>query len=119
MIWSFIFAGFASAQLPIVLWHGLSQDCCTGETKMITEELKAQFPQTYIKSIRIGSTNRADHLASQFGNINKQVDQICKELKKDKHLSGGFNAIGISQVPMSLGALYSMTLGRIDDARIR
>lgn len=118
MIWSLVIAGFASAQLPIVLWHGLSQNCCTGETKMITDELKAQFPRTYIKSIRIGSSNRADYLASQFGSINKQVDQICKELKKDKRLSGGFNAIGISQVPMGLGAKCSIILGRIDDACI-
>lgn len=85
---------------------------------MITDELKAQFPRTYIKSIRIGSSNRADYLASQFGSINKQVDQICKELKKDKRLSGGFNAIGISQVPMGLGAKCSIILGRIDDACI-
>lgn len=98
MILPLVVLRLALAQLPIVLWHGLSQDCCSGETKMITDALKNRFPGTYVKSIRIGATNRIDFLTSQFGSINKQVSQVCEELKDDKRLSGGFNAIGISQV---------------------
>jgi palmitoyl-protein thioesterase len=84
--------------LLVVVWHGLAQDCCSGDTEFITSSLKQAYPDTYIKAIRIGSVSKVDLLASQFGNANNQVSQICKELKNDKRLQQGFNAIGISQV---------------------
>jgi palmitoyl-protein thioesterase len=35
--------------------------------------------------------------ASVFVHPMKQIDQVCSEIKHDKKLSRGFNAIGMSQ----------------------
>lgn len=65
-------------------------------------ELRDAFPDTYIRSIKLGDTIQEDFLRSFFGNVNEQVDTVCKMLKADENLKGGFNAVGISQVPHTL-----------------
>lgn len=46
----------------------------------------------------MGDTVQEDFLRSFFGNVNDQVDMVCKMLKADENLQNGFNAIGLSQV---------------------
>ncbi len=82
----------------VVVWHGINSDCCTGNVAKAVDELRETFPETYIRSIKIGETVQEDFLRSFFGNVNVQVETVCKMLKEDKNLSKGFNAIGISQV---------------------
>jgi len=64
----------------------------------VVNELRAAFPHTYVRSIKLGDTQQEDFLRSFFGNVNDQVDTVCKMLKEDENLAGGFNAVGISQV---------------------
>lgn len=81
-----------------MLWHGINSDCCTGNIAKAVSELHDAFPDTYIRSIKLGDTIQEDFLRSFFGNVNEQVDTVCKMLKADENLQNGFNAIGISQV---------------------
>ncbi|CAG8715878.1 7586_t:CDS:2, partial [Acaulospora morrowiae] len=38
-----------------------------------------------------------DKKAGFFGNVNKQIEQVCEQLKENEYLRDGFNAIGFSQ----------------------
>jgi palmitoyl-protein thioesterase len=51
----------------------------------------------HIHSVRIGENDDADKKSSFFGNVNEQLDEVCRQLKEDEALKGGFNAIGFSQ----------------------
>lgn len=82
----------------VVVWHGLNSDCCTGGVAKAVDELRDNYPDSYIRSIKIGESIQEDFMRSFFGNVNDQVDMVCKMLKEDEHLADGFNAIGLSQV---------------------
>ena len=83
------------AVLPIVFWHGMGD---TGFNEHIEQWLSEQvYPGTYVKSIKTGATADEDRKSSFFANMNEQVEQVCRELKADQRLLGGFNAIGFSQ----------------------
>jgi len=51
----------------------------------------------YVKSLEIGSNVLDDMWNSFFMNVNDQVDNVCKQLKQDPSLRGGFHAVGFSQ----------------------
>lgn len=46
----------------------------------------------------LGANPNEDLFYSILGNLNDQVDELCKSLKQNANLTGGFNAIGLSQV---------------------
>ncbi|KAI3388527.1 hypothetical protein SNEBB_008872, partial [Seison nebaliae] len=53
---------------------------------------------TYIKSIEIGKSQSSDILHSFVGDVNEQIDDVCKMIKNDENLKGKeLNAIGFSQ----------------------
>lgn len=81
----------------MVVWHGINSDCCTGTTAEAVNELQAHLPGVHIRSLKLGDTLEEDFLRSFFGNVNDQVDQVCRMLKEDPNLANGFNAIGLSQ----------------------
>ncbi|KAL9645266.1 hypothetical protein ABK040_002466 [Willaertia magna] len=87
--------------LPIVLWHGMGDSCCFPFSMGKIENLiKSQFKNNtnlYIHSIRIGNSIEEDVKNSYLLNINKQIEIVCNQLKQDKNLQNGFNAIGFSQ----------------------
>ncbi|XP_023229524.1 palmitoyl-protein thioesterase 1-like [Centruroides sculpturatus] len=83
---------------PIVLWHGMGDSCCNplsmGEVKGFLEK---NIPNVYVYSIKIGENMFQDIENSFFLNVNKQIEEVCEQLKKDPQLKNGYNAIGFSQ----------------------
>lgn len=59
--------------------------------------LQENIPTVYVRSLEIGSDIFSDLINGFFMNVNDQVDYVCKTLKADPALRGGFNAIGFSQ----------------------
>lgn len=104
-----LFFGFLNVNLnmtPIVLWHGMGDNCC-GEHSLgyIKSEIEKMIPGVYVYSIRIGSSNFEDTLNGFWYNVNKKIDYVCNKLKGDRLLKNGFNAIGFSQGAQFLRAL--------------
>ncbi|XP_053628448.2 palmitoyl-protein thioesterase 1 isoform X1 [Cherax quadricarinatus] len=83
---------------PLVIWHGMGDTCCfsfsMGRIKTLVEE---RIPGIYVQSIMIGNNIIADEEHSYFGNVNEQVDEVCKKLANDTQLQGGYHAMGFSQ----------------------
>ncbi|XP_063220790.1 palmitoyl-protein thioesterase 1 [Bacillus rossius redtenbacheri] len=100
----YIFTGLESSYVcalqtvPVVMWHGMGDFCCNplslGYVKKLIEK---EIPGIYVKSLKIGSTVAEDIEHGYFMNVNKQVEDVCKQLQADPNLSGGYNAIGFSQ----------------------
>jgi len=63
----------------------------------VKASIEKAIPGIYVHSIRIGSNIVVDELSGFLGNVNSQVDEVCKTLKADPNLAGGFNAVGFSQ----------------------
>lgn len=97
---------FAAKQYPVVLWHGMGDDCCNpdsmGRVKNLIESRLEQG--TFVYSIQVGKNIDSDHKAGFFGKIDEQVDQVCDELSKIPQLAEGFHAIGFSQGGLFLRA---------------
>ena len=51
----------------------------------------------YVYSVRIGNNEVEDQFNGFFKNVNDQVSMVCRALKEDPQLAGGFNALGFSQ----------------------
>ncbi|KAI8372386.1 palmitoyl protein thioesterase, partial [Blakeslea trispora] len=95
----------AAQQKPVVLWHGMGDDCCNPDSMgRITEQIRQRIPGVYVHSIRIGDNADEDHKAGFFGRIAEQVDRVCDELVKIPELQNGFNAVGFSQGGLFLRA---------------
>ncbi|KAI8973197.1 palmitoyl protein thioesterase [Mycotypha africana] len=94
------------AYSPVVLWHGMGDDCCNPESMgRITELLKEHISNdVFVHSVKVGNTINDDHKAGFFGKIAEQVDKACEQLSNIPELSGGFNAIGFSQGGLFLRA---------------
>ena len=60
--------------------------------------IKSKIPGIYIHSIQIGSDMEEDVVNGFFKNANDQIAMACQMLTEDPKLSGGFNAMGFSQV---------------------
>lgn len=96
LVLSFIQIPSAISSPPIVLWHGMGDDCCSPLSlgsimKLIEKEMS---PSPYIHSIRIGSNEAEDKANGFFMNVNEQIDYACKLLNNDKNLTNGYHAIG-------------------------
>lgn len=60
--------------------------------------IRSKVPGIYIHSIQIGSDTKEDIVNGFFKNANDQITMACQMLTEDPKLSGGFNAMGFSQV---------------------
>ncbi len=83
---------------PIVIYHGLNSTCCEGKTQELVDQIRDALPSIYIHSVRLGKDDTDDRLRTLVGNLDRQVDDICRILKADEKLLNGFTAIGLSQV---------------------
>jgi palmitoyl-protein thioesterase len=84
-----------NSQLPVVLWHGMGDSCCsTGMSRM---KRALEDRGIYVHSIKIGDSEEADRVNGFFYNSNDKVRLACEMIKRDERLKGGFNAIGYSQ----------------------
>eukprot|EP00879_Flechtneria_rotunda_P001889 GHRR01002061.1.p1 GENE.GHRR01002061.1~~GHRR01002061.1.p1 ORF type:complete len:340 (+),score=89.70 GHRR01002061.1:195-1214(+) len=83
--------------LPVVLWHGMGDSCCSmgsiGSIKKLIEDKLGVF----VHSIATGEGEYADIWSSFHGNVNYQVSHVCDQLKGMEELRGGFNMVGFSQ----------------------
>ncbi|XP_046397082.1 palmitoyl-protein thioesterase 1 [Ischnura elegans] len=101
-----IISGEASNPVPIVLWHGMGDNCCnSGSMGAIKQFLEESIPGVYVKSIMIGQNPVEDSENSLFLNANKQIEMACKIISEDTQLANGYNAIGFSQGGQFLRAL--------------
>ncbi|KAI8088946.1 Alpha/Beta hydrolase protein [Halteromyces radiatus] len=97
-IFIFYFILNAKAQTPVVLWHGMGDDCCNPKSMGgITELIQAHLPGVFVHSVKLGDSINDDRNAGFFGIINDQVDSVCQQLANIPELANGFNAVGFSQ----------------------
>eukprot|EP00882_Tetradesmus_deserticola_P001826 GHRQ01001959.1.p1 GENE.GHRQ01001959.1~~GHRQ01001959.1.p1 ORF type:complete len:335 (+),score=139.67 GHRQ01001959.1:114-1118(+) len=89
--------GDNGAPLPVVLWHGMGDSCCSlgsmGSIKQLVEDKLGVF----VHSIATGPGEYQDALSSFYSNMNQQVAHVCGELAAMHELKGGFNMVGFSQ----------------------
>eukprot|EP01137_Pigoraptor_chileana_P011287 Opistho-2@61897 len=77
--------------LPIAIMHGISASASSLDfmAKFIAEKV----PGIYVKNLEVGNGD----VDSFFMPMEKQVDSLCRQLKEDTNLAGGFNLLGVSQ----------------------
>ncbi|NXW60216.1 PPT1 thioesterase, partial [Eurystomus gularis] len=72
--------------------------CCNPQSMgYIKKIVEKKIPGIYVLSLKIGSNLIQDMENSFFMNVNDQVREVCSQLAKDPHLTGGYNAMGFSQ----------------------
>jgi len=87
----------ADGRLPVVMWHGMGDTCCSPFSMDPIKKHIEQETGAYVTSIRVGNSTGEDEIAGFFGNFYDQLDTVCAQLKADPKLAGGFNAVGFSQ----------------------
>ncbi|CAG0912437.1 unnamed protein product [Notodromas monacha] len=98
----------SSAEVPIVIWHGLGDSCCNPLSMGgVVRMLKRHVPDAYILSMRIGSNIAEDIDNSYLKNINDQIEMACDTIRNDSRLANGFHAVGFSQ-----GALFMRAIAQ-------
>jgi palmitoyl-protein thioesterase len=108
-------AGNVSAT-PVVLWHGMGDNCCLPFSMgKIKSTIEKAVPGIFVHSIMTGGNVLSDEVGGFFGNMNHQVDTACKQLKAIPELAGGFNAVGFSQG----GQLMRAYVQRCNDPPVR
>ncbi|PVU99373.1 hypothetical protein BB559_000772 [Furculomyces boomerangus] len=83
---------------PVVMWHGMGDTCCS-DTSMyrVKRLIEGEIPNVYVHSIMLGSSPEQDRRAGFYGNINEQIDVVCKQLQENAALKDGYYGIGFSQ----------------------
>jgi len=90
--------GAQQQQRPVVLWHGMGDDCCNPQSMgAIKGFIEQQYPGIYVYSMEIGDTPGQDTENGFLMNVNLQLEQAFQKLNADPNLQDGFNAIGFSQ----------------------
>ncbi|KAI7877051.1 palmitoyl protein thioesterase [Lichtheimia hyalospora FSU 10163] len=90
---------------PVVLWHGMGDDCCNPQSMgRVTELIQKVLPGVFVHSVQVGESRQDDHEAGFFGQVNQQIEQVCEQLAGIPELADGFNAIGFSQGGLFLRA---------------
>ncbi|KAL1933323.1 hypothetical protein VTP01DRAFT_7413 [Rhizomucor pusillus] len=98
LILTLFVVGIFADYRPIVLWHGMGDDCCNPESMgRVVKLLQDRLPGVFVHSLRIGEDTEQDHKAGFFGQLNDQIDYVCDQLAGIPELANGFNAIGFSQ----------------------
>lgn len=93
-----IFA-LTQASLPVVLWHGMGDNCCHSFSMGAVEKMIQKHAPgvNYIKSLMIGDSPTQDTTNGFLLPVNDQLEMVCKQLSDDLNLKNGYNAIGFSQ----------------------
>lgn len=89
----------AAAPIPVVLWHGMGDNCCNpysmGRMQQLIEQ--AVGGGVVVRSIMVGSNPEDDTVNGFLMNVDDQIDLVCKQVSSDPSLTGGFHALGFSQ----------------------
>ncbi|KAG0229808.1 hypothetical protein BGW42_001334 [Actinomortierella wolfii] len=89
--------GPPSSPRPVVFYHGMGDSAHSKGMEELFESVRTLAPTIYIHSIQLAESASDDQRAGFFGNVNKQIEIVCKQLKEDPNLKNGFNAVGFSQ----------------------
>ncbi|OWA54121.1 Palmitoyl-protein thioesterase 1 [Hypsibius exemplaris] len=82
---------------PIVMWHGMGDSCCARGIGRLQQILQSNIAGVYVHSIEIGANEQEDFANSYFMSVNKQVEQVCRNISSNPLLQNGYHAIGFSQ----------------------
>lgn len=94
---AFLFAS-AAASTPVVLWHGMGDNCCNPMSMgSIQKLIQEQISGVYVLSLRIGGSIVKDTENGFLMPVNDQIDLACKTIAEDPKLKDGYHAIGFSQ----------------------
>ena len=84
--------------LPVVFYHGMGDSCCNPQSiGKLSDAIKAEIEGVYVTSIKIGDTENQERRKGYMDNLDRQIDEVCRTLKSDERLRGGFHGVGISQ----------------------
>jgi len=86
----------ATDTLPIVITHGMGDSCFNPGMKSITAAA-GTHKGVYSVCVPGGKNQIADTLSGFFVTMNKNVDIFAAKVAADPKLSGGFDALGLSQ----------------------
>ena len=85
----FVYAG-DEKPLPIVLWHGMGDNCCHSFSMgAIKEMLEKALPGVHVNSLMIGQSPNEDTLNGFFKSVDQQIDIACALIKNDTKLQNG------------------------------
>lgn len=85
-------------QLPVVLWHGMGDSCCNNRSiGAVRRRIQEVLGGVFVHSIATGEGGPADSESTIFGNVNAQVEDVCRTLAGFPELKDGYNAVGFSQ----------------------
>ncbi|KAF9099148.1 hypothetical protein BGX23_003741 [Mortierella sp. AD031] len=82
---------------PVVFYHGMGDSAHSDGMKQVFASISDLDPNIFIHSIYLAESEAEDQRAGFFGNVNKQIEIVCDQLKSIPELKGGFNAVGFSQ----------------------
>ena len=99
LIFLFYAAITVEANLPVVLWHGMGDNCCHSFSMGAFEKMiRHHVPGVdYIRSLMIGASPTADTENGFVMPVDEQLELACAMIKNDTRLADGYNAIGFSQ----------------------
>lgn len=76
-----------SSPLPLLIWHGLG-DTYDADGLRSTGELAQEVnPGTYVYYIRTDEDSGTDRSNTFFGNLTKQIEQVCEDIHSDPGLN--------------------------------
>ncbi|PWN22511.1 alpha/beta-hydrolase [Microstroma glucosiphilum] len=90
---------------PLVLWHGLGDSAFSSNLADLKDSLEEAFPGIYVHLIALGKDEASDRNRGVFGEVDKDVKEVCKTLQEVEELKDGFDAVGFSQGGQFLRAL--------------
>jgi len=94
----FLFYIVSGALRPVVIWHGMGDDCCNPESMgYIKSIIEKYLPGIFVHSLEIGGNEVDDQWNSFFMNVNTQIVYAKNQIDGIAELKNGFNAIGFSQ----------------------
>ncbi|KAF9545839.1 hypothetical protein EC957_010467 [Mortierella hygrophila] len=97
-----VFASLTNATItiprkPVVFYHGMGDSAHSEGMMELIASVTSIDPNVFTHSIYLAASEAEDQRAGFFGNVNKQIEAICDQLKAIPELEGGFNAVGFSQ----------------------
>ncbi|KAI6040257.1 palmitoyl-protein thioesterase [Pisolithus marmoratus] len=85
---------------PLVVWHGLGDTYASRGIAQFESEVKKLHPDIFVHLVYIDRDAKEDEratFASNYGNVNAQIDLVAEQLASIPELGRGFDAIGFSQ----------------------
>lgn len=89
---------------PVVIWHGLGDSYDSPGMVRVEEIIQDMYPGIYTHNVYLDESGSTDQRKSFFGNINDELEFVCKQLADIPELEGGFDALGFSQGGLFLRA---------------